>query len=150
MTREVKKMMRMMNSERHKQLLIDKNVIFHIGSGYYFVVRDLTEFGLLTTNLSKEYETVDMALEEYIIMRRNFNKKFREFRHRIMLLDIVATRPVFYERKNKFSYRIRTKSERGKTTCFNYGGFNTRDEAKNHWLNNRINILKRIMGEDYE
>lgn len=95
-------MMRMMNSERHKQLLIDKNVIFHIGSGYYFVVRDLTEFGLLTTNLSEEYETVDMALEEYIIMRRNFNKKFREFRHRIMLLDIVATRPVFYERKINF------------------------------------------------
>lgn len=142
--------MRMMNSERHKQFLIDNNVIFNIGNSYYFVIRDLTEFGLLLTSISQDYDSFDKAFKEFMIMRRNFNRKFREFRHRIMLLDVVATRPSFREHKNMFSYRIRTRSERGKTICFNYGGFKSLSEAKNHWLNNRINILKRIMGDDYE
>lgn len=142
--------MRMMNSERHKQFLIDNNVIFNIGNSYYFVIRDLTEFGLLLTSISQDYDSFDKAFKEFMIMRRNFNRKFREFRHRIMLLDVVATRPSFREHKNMFSYRIRTRSERGKTICFNYGGFKSLYEAKNHWLNNRINILKRIMGDDYE
>lgn len=142
--------MRMMNSERHKQFLIDNNVIFNIGNSYYFVIRDLTEFGLLLTSISQDYDSFDKAFQEFMIMRRNFNRKFREFRHRIMLLDVVATRPSFREHKNMFSYRIRTRSERGKTICFNYGGFKSLSEAKNHWLNNRINILKRIMGDDYE
>lgn len=143
-------MMRMMNSEKYKRTLLENNAILHIGSNYSFVVLDLTEFGLVITSMSEEYDTLDEAVKKRFIMKRKFRMKCRTFRYRIMLLNAIADCPIFREKNNEYSYELRTRSERGRTTCFHYGGFKSYSEAKNHWLNNRINILKRILGDEYE
>ncbi len=67
----------------------------------------------------------------------------------MLLLETVASEPHFINRKNKYYYNILTKSEI-KTKCFRFGSFNSMQEARNHYFNNRINILERIMGDDYE
>lgn len=139
-----------MNSEKYKRSLLDNNVIFHIGSSYSFVILDLTEFGLVITSMSEEYGTLDEAVKKRTIMQKNFRMKCRTFRHKIMLLSAIAGSPIFRERNNEYYYELRTRSERGRITCFRYSGFKSYSEAKNHWLNNRINILKRILGDDYE
>lgn len=143
-------MMRMMNNEKYKRSLLDKNAIFHIGNSYSFVILDLTEFGLVITSMSEEYDTLDEAVKKRMIMQKKFRMKCRTFRQRIMLLSAIAGSPIFRERKNDYCYELRTRSERGRSFCFRYGGFKSYSEAKNHWLNNRINILKRILGDDYE
>ncbi len=142
--------MRMMNNEKYKKSLLDNNAIFHIGNSYSFVILDLTEFGLVITSMSEEYDTLDEAVTNRRIMQKEFHKKCRTYRKRIELFNSITRHPIFKEKNNQYFYEVRTRIINDRVTVFHYGGFKSYSEAKNHWLNNRINILKRILGDDYE
>lgn len=142
--------MMMMNNEKEMQILTERNAIMQIDGKYVCVVKECTETGFELVSLSERFDDKDEAYRHYKKMQFRFRRNRAEFRRKMRLLDMVASPPRFGQSKNGFWYKIYKRDNSPKRTCYNYGGFKSRTEAELHYLNNRVYILKRIIGSGYE
>lgn len=140
----------MMNDERFMQRLIERNSIMSINNKYCCVVRDLTEAGFEVVNVSESFETVEEAFKHYMRMNFKYRRKCAMFRRNIRLLNEIATYPMFQQTKRGYRYRVYKKGCGIRQVCLVFGGFKSKIEAELHYLNNRIYILKKILGDDNE